>query len=162
MKARSTNASPRASRLGKWFLLLFSALPVLVSASLKVITLSELIRRSDVIARGDLQPPMHSGHSGAVASLHVISVLKGESAQSQDEIPLCNGRVDSENPDLATLRGNYVAFLAKKGECFYLVWGWDALIVVRSDRAHTGGIEDQPLEQPLEEFLHKIESQLKK
>lgn len=145
------------------FLLLSGlAIPALGLASLKIITLSELVQKSDLIARGHLQRVSpESPRSSGVASMHPISVLKGEVAKGENEIPLCNGRVDSENPDLATLAGDYVAFVAKRGRCFYLVWGWDSLIAIRADQAHTSGIEDQPIEQPVEDFLRKIRSLLK-
>jgi hypothetical protein len=138
-------------------------IPVVAVASLKIITLSEMVQKSDVIAQGHLRAASTGDRPAVgVASLQVLSVLKGKELTGQSAIPLCNQDVDSEHPDLAKLAGDYVMFVAKKGDCFYLVWGWDALIVVRSGRAHTAGIEDQPTDQPIEQFLSKIHSLVRK
>jgi hypothetical protein len=143
----------RAILLGVWAALI----PAGALASLKIITLNELVQKSDVIARGELTAATSSQHA-AVASLKITSVLKGKDLKANSTLPLCNQKVDSEHPDLATVSGDYVIFLARKGECFYPVWGYDALVVVRNGRASTAGIEDQPSDQPIEQFLGKVRS----
>lgn len=130
--------------------------PAVVRASLKIVTLSELVQKSDVIARGSLSATPSAGNKVGVASLKIVSVIKGKTDAAKGDIPLCNTDVDSEHPDLAKVVGDYVVFAVRKGECFHLVWGYDSLVAVRNGRASTAGIDDQPSDQPIEQFLERI------
>jgi hypothetical protein len=158
---RKTSRLPTLSALG-WVLIYGLIFPVAAVASLKIITLKELVQKSDVIASGRLHAaPSTERHQLIVASLHPTSVLKGQEIAGRRDIPLCNREVDSEHPDLAKMPGDYVIFVAKEGECFYLVWGYDSIIPVRNGRALAAGIDDQPSDQPAQQFLDKIRSLVK-
>jgi hypothetical protein len=144
-------------------LVLALLIPIVALASLKNITLRELVQKSDVIARGEVGGAASTSEArNGVASLQISSVLKGKDVGVNSKLPLCNQQVDSEHPDLAKVQGDYVVFAARKGECFYLVWGHDALIAVRNGRASTAGIMDQPTDQPVDEFLNRIRSLIHK
>jgi hypothetical protein len=154
----TTRRSTASRALNLAVLVLACLAPAAVLASLKIVTLADLVQKSDVIARGSLSPSPSAGTHVGVASLRIASVLKGKGIAEKSDLPLCNTEVDSEHPDLAAVSGDYVIFAARQGECFHLVWGYDSLIGVRSGRASTAGIEDQPSEQPISQFLHRIRS----
>jgi len=131
--------------------------PSAAVASLKTITLAELVRKSDVIAFGHVRSAGSPNRTNA-AVLEITSAMKGKMAIGRGNLPLCNGEVDTEHPDLAYVRGDYVVFAARNKGCFRLVWGWNSLIVVLNGRAHTSGIDDQPEDLPVEQFLAEIRS----
>lgn len=139
-------------------LLLACVAPAAALASLKIVTLAELVQRSDVIARGSLNASPSAGPKIGVASLRIASVLKGKDIAEKTDLPLCNTEVDSEHPDLARVSGDYIIFVARQDGCFHLVWGYDSLIRLRSGRASTAGIDDQPSEQSISRFLRTIRS----
>jgi hypothetical protein len=142
------------------FCMLFGLLVVSTAVSAKVmdITLAELVKKSEVI---------YYGHS-IVTSTSVqkeykdtilfkpISVLKGQGDKDQ-KIHLCKMAASSESYDLAAIKENYIVFAAKDGSCYRPVYLYKSVIKVEGDLAQTWGIDDQPENQPLSQFLEKIQ-----
>jgi hypothetical protein len=143
-------------RLACCFLWMVSAA---AHAKMTIVTLSELIKKSEIIVYGHFNPLVRgaSNQSPAVVLFEVESIFKGTVAVVVGIIPLCNLRDEySDEYDLAKLTGVDILFVSKKGRCYELSHGDRSVVPVYGGGAHTIAIEDQPDEQPLEEFVGKI------
>jgi hypothetical protein len=137
-------------------------IPTALMASMKVVTLQELVEQSAVIALGHQRTPpvVASQVSEAIVSFEPTMVLKGQELIRQGDIALCNPNNSSEWPDLAKETGNYVVFVSKQGGCFSLVWGYRSLVRMTDGQARTSAIQGQPKEQPVAQFLARIREAL--
>jgi hypothetical protein len=127
-------------------------------AKATVVTLSELIRQSDLIVYGAVD---HSEQQAPAANASVIfksmSLLKGILQAHEDvAVPLCNRRPNSEWPDVSKISGNAILFLSKEGGCFNLSHNYRSVVEVRDDDALTAEIKGEPDHQSLQKFLTRI------
>ncbi len=132
-------------------------------AKMTIVSLSQLVKKSEIIAYGHFNPLARgaSNQSPAVVRFEAESILKGKDAVAVGIIPLCNHRDEySDEYDLAKLTGVDILFVSKKGQCYELSHGDRSVVPVYGGSAHTIAIEDQPEQQPLEELLGKIQTLL--
>jgi hypothetical protein len=130
-------------------------------AKMTIVTLSQLVKKSEVIVYGHFNPLVReaSNQSPAVIQFEAESIIKGKDAVAVGIIPLCNLEYSDEY-NLAKLTGVDILFVSKKGQCYVLSHGDRSVVPVYDGRAHTTAIEDQPEEQTLEELLVKIQTLL--
>jgi hypothetical protein len=132
---------------------------VIVHASMAIVTLPELIKKSEVIVYGHVIGPQSTSAAGSsTATFEVLSVLKGKPLISEQQILLCNSHQNSEWPDLSRIAGNKVIFVKRTDSCFQLSHGYKSVVSETAGRVATVAIKDEPHDQPLDAFLKKIES----
>ena len=121
-----------------------------------IVTLSELVKESDIVVIGHF--PRHDGSVPAGSAIPFIpeAMLKG-TRLSKETIFFCNAH-GVEYPDLSKMEGIRVIFAVKSTNCLNLAHGNRSIIYVESGVAKTVEIEDQPENQPLKGFLEKIRS----
>lgn len=161
MQEVKTLKASAGSHLRHWTVFLGALVSsALAVASMTIVTLSELIKESEIIVYGQVQPGIAgiSGSSPGRNSFKVISALKGNAFRKGDEILLCNERLSSEWPDLAKLVGPQVLFISRKGNCFELSHGYKSIVSVNNGRASTNGVKGEPLDEPVESFFRKVRS----
>jgi hypothetical protein len=130
--------------------------PQVSKSQMIMITLPELIQKSEVIAFGHRSPTSPTDAQSATVSFEAVSVLKGQKRVRTRHISLCNPNDNSEWPDLAQMQGENVVFLTKQHDCFALSHGYRSEIRTRKGRALTQVIKGEPDEQPTADFLRKI------
>ena len=121
-----------------------------------IITLAELVKKSDIVVIGHFGPHERPDRGGSAIPFFPEAVLKGR-PQSKEAILFCNVHGD-EYPDLSKMEGTRVIFALKSANCLNLAHGDRSIVYVESGMAKTVLIEDQPEYQPLKEFLKKIRS----
>jgi hypothetical protein len=132
---------------------LFSS--VICWAEMPIVTLSQLIGRSEVIVYGRLDPRLTP--AGELVSFRADSILKGGSLVSPGSISLCNPSDHSEEaPDLSKIQGNVVIFLKEHSSCLRLSYGAKSIVDTRDGRANTSAIDGELASQPLNHFLSRI------
>jgi len=128
-------------------------------AKATIVTLSELIMQSQVSVYGHVgastkfQSP---APSTSWVRFEASQVLKGQASIRGGVVPLCNSRPNEEWPDMSTLAGENILFLARHGDCFNLSHNYRSLANVHGDQVSTMTIGDQPNAQPLDVFVKKV------
>lgn len=123
-----------------------------------LVTLPELVQKSNVIAYGriDAAEPT-SARPAHWLQLQIIEVIKGLDAAQKSSVFLCNERPAMRDwPKLHEVMGTNVFFLVQKDGCYEFSHSDRAIVHVRDDVASTVAIKDQPANQPLAVFLEKI------
>jgi hypothetical protein len=125
-------------------------------AKMTVVSLSELVRKSDVIVYGHVDLTVAaSGESPSLMPFVPMEILKGKAIAGNGAITFCNPHSD-ELPDLSKMTGTFVIFGSKRPECFDLSHGDRSIISVEAGVAKTVAIRDQPETQQLNALLRKI------
>jgi hypothetical protein len=152
LQQHSRNYLPLASCL-VWAMVAGTA-----AAEMTIITLSQLVKKSEVIIFGHIKPSAMgmSNESPAVVQFEAQSILKGKDAAEAGIFPLCNLRDHDDRDDLSRLTGDSILFVSRRGQCFDLSHGYRSVIAVKDGRAVTITIEDQPEVQSLQDFLGQI------
>jgi len=137
-----------------------------VHAMATLVTLPELIQKSQVIVYGHLDESTKRSSSAASTWLQfkTLQVLKGSSSVRDGTIALCNSRPpQGEWADLSKLSGDSILFLTSKdGACFDVSHSYRSVVAIRDDQASTVTIKGQPKEQPLELFLQNVRTLVSK
>jgi hypothetical protein len=87
-------------------------------SKMTIVTLSQLVKKSEIIVYGHFNPLARgaSSQSPAIVRFEAESILKGKGAVAVGTIPLCNLRDEySDEYDLAKLTGVDILFVSKKG-----------------------------------------------
>jgi hypothetical protein len=118
-----------------------------------IVTLSELVRKSDAIVYGHVKLSSQgvSADSPSLVSFVPEAILKGKVIVGNGAITFCNPHGE-EYPDLSKLTGTLVIFATKRRECFDLSHGDRSIVPVEAGVAKTVAIEDQPETQPFKAF----------
>jgi hypothetical protein len=151
-KHRAEVMRRRCTILGLVGLLCFAV----AEAKLTIVTLAELVKKSDVVVIGHFPPHEGPDRGGSAIPFIPEATLKG-TPQSKEAILFCNVHGD-EYPDLSKMEGTRVIFALKTAHCLKLAHGNRSIVYVESGSAKTVLIEDEPEYQPLKEFLEKIRS----
>lgn len=130
-------------------------------AKATIVTLSELIIQSQIIVYGHVgastkKPTSAPSLSASWVRFKASQVLKGHASIHGGVVFLCNSRPNEEWPDMSTLAGENILFLARHGDCFDLSHKYRSLANVHGDQVSTATIEDQPNAQPLDVFIKKV------
>ena len=123
------------------------------------VTLSELIMQSQLIVDGHVVAStkfQSSVPSTGWVRFEASHVLKGQASIRGGVVPLCNSRPNGEWPDMSTLAGENILFLARHGDCFNLSHDYRSLANVHGGQISTVTISDQPSAQPLDVFVRKV------
>jgi hypothetical protein len=147
-------------RAWKWLALCALIVSMTSNAKMTIVTLSQLVMKSDVIVLGHFGPPagVSPTQSSSFVPLQVASILKGGTMVAHGMLEMCNVRENSESPDLSRLTGSFVIFASKKSTCFELSHGDRSIVPTASGRANTVAIEDEPDDQTLTHFLKTVRS----
>jgi hypothetical protein len=139
-----------------WIASLYSLLfPAIGSAEMPIVTLSQLIAKSEIILYGRVDPALPP--AAELVSFRAEVVLKGNTIVPPGNTLLCNPNDHGEeSPDLSKLQGNIVIFLSKRGDCFDLSYGSKSIVDITGERANTSAIEGELASQPLDHFLKKV------
>ena len=125
-------------------------------AKMTVVSLSELVRKSDLIVYGHVNLTVGvSGESPSLVSFVPETILKGNAIPGKSGITFCNPTGD-ELPDLSKIAGQLVIFASKRPECFELSHGDRSLVPVEAGVAKTVAIEGQPDTQSFRSFTRKL------
>jgi hypothetical protein len=128
------------------------------NSKMTLISLSELVRKSDLIVYGHLNSSAGApGVSHSLVSFQPESILKGKAIAGAGSITFCDSPSD-ELPDLSKITGTLLVFASKKPDCFELSHGDRSIVQVEADIAKTVAIRDQPEAQSLKTLLKKIRS----
>jgi hypothetical protein len=148
-------ASNRTHRTSIAWATVFCGLLFLTPAHAKVtvITLSQLVDESDTIVYGSFK--LTSRASAQFVSFIPKSILRGKDLSVNRSMTFCN-QSGERSPDLAKITGSVVIFATKQLECYGLSYGNRSIVRVKSDRARTAAMDDQPQAQPLNLLLKKI------
>lgn len=133
-----------------------------VYARLKDVGLKMLVVESDVIVVGMVPRTSSVAKGSAKVPFDVTLVLKGRNVMEGTQLRLCNARIDSENPDLATQTDVMIVFAKNEAECARPSWGYISTIPIRGGIALSTGLVDQPGRQNAVELLAKIRSLIDK
>jgi hypothetical protein len=149
--------------------LIFAACVLLsgvVHAMATLVTLPELIQKSQVIVYGHLDQSIERSSSPVAPWLRfkTLQVLKGTSSVKDGIVVLCNSRPpQGEWADLSKLSGDSILFLTSKdGACFDVSHSYRSVVAIRDGQASTVTIKGQPKEQPLELFLQNVRTLVSK
>jgi hypothetical protein len=137
----------------------FIGLPSTTVARMTDITLPELIKKSEVIVFGHINPsvPTDPQEASAPVPFEVVATLKGSKLlKPSKKVLLCNPHDNSELPDLSKLTGNIVVFVTRTANCFELSHGYVSVVLLTEGRASTYAIKDQPENQPRKSFLNLV------
>jgi hypothetical protein len=136
----------------------FALFAPFVYAKATIVTLPELIRQSQLIVYGHVDAAAKTRSLAPASSVRFEAsrILKGESSVDGSVVLLCDSRPNSEWPDLSKLAGNNILFLTRDGECFRLSHSYRSLVRIHGNDVSTVTIEDQPEQQPLDQFIEKV------
>ena len=138
----------------------------LAHAMATLVTLPELIQKSQVIVYGHLDERTERSSPGASTWLQFrpLQVLKGSSSVRNGTIALCNSRPpQGEWADLSKLSGDTILFLTSTdGACLDVSHSYRSVVAVLDGHASTVTIKDQPKAQPLELFLKNVRTLVSK
>jgi hypothetical protein len=152
------NAPIRPGIVRVW-LGVFCGLFCLASAHAKmtIVTLSELIRKSDVIVFGHvkLSSVRVASESPSMVLFVPEAILKGKVIVGNRAITFCNPHGEEE-PDLSKYTGALVIFATKRSKCLYLSHGDRSIVPVEAGVAHTVAIEDQPEIRAFKAFREEL------
>jgi len=156
-----SGAASRRSSIQRWLVLAaFVLFAGVVHAMATLITLPELIQKSQVIVYGHLDEGTERSSSARSTWLRfkVVQVLKGTSSVRDGTVVLCNSRPpQGEWADLSKLPGDSILFLTSTdGTCFDVSHSYRSVVAISDGQASTVTIKDQPKEQPVNLFLQKV------
>jgi hypothetical protein len=155
-------AGDSASNVGKillkmWFAaMLVTCIPVM--AKVIAIPLSELVAKSSVIALG--HTVKDGQHPPNTVLFEPITVLKGGPEIKRGKVFLaCQRKVHADNFDLTELKGDYILFASKEGECYTPFHDMTSTLkIYEKEIVYTWMLLGEPESQPLADFLKKIQA----